>query len=93
MAFDPVTDMDKDIDRTVVEARKALGEITRLQAPHPLGTTKVSRENVKYDFDNREADYWGGQFDGALQRAVTEGENIGWAWIEVLKHDADLRDD
>ncbi len=93
MAFDPVKDMDADIDRTVKEGRKILGEITPKVAPHPIGTAKVSRENMKYDYDNRQEDYWGELYDGALQRAVTEGKNIGWAWIEVLKHDRDLRDE
>jgi len=85
--------MDTDIDTWADEGRKILGEITPKVAPHPIGTAKVSRANMKYDYDNRQEDYWPELFDGALQRAVTEGKNIGWAWIEVLKHDADLRGD
>lgn len=92
MAFDPVKELDADIDKTVAEARQILAELTPEMAPHPLGTTKVSAENVKFDYDHREVDYWPKQFDSALQRAVTEGKNIGWAWIETLKHDKELAD-
>lgn len=92
MAFDPVNEMDKDIDRMADEGRKILGELTPRIAPHPLGTSKVSPQNAKFDYETRGPDYWPKRFDDTLQRALTEGRNIGWAWIEMLKHDKELND-
>ena len=92
MPSDPVKELDKDIDDMANEGRKILSELTPKVAPHAIGTTKVSAENVKFDYDNRGPEYWPARFDETLQRAVTEGKNIGWAWIEMLKHDKEFRD-
>ena len=53
MAFDPIKEHERDIDGQVNEGRKILGELTPKLAPRPVGTTKVSAENVKWDYDNR----------------------------------------
>lgn len=90
MAFDPVKEIDKDIDKAEKDARAILSELSPRVAPHPIGTTKVSPEDVQFDYDNRGPDYWPQQFDSILQRASTEGKNIGWAVIEMLKHDKGL---
>ena len=91
MASDPIKELDDDIDKWEKEGRAVLAELTPKMAPHPLGTKKVSPENAKWDYDNRGPDYWPALFDETLLKASTEGKNIGWAVIEVLKHEADLR--
>jgi len=93
LAFDPVNEIDKDIDAMAVEGRKILGELAPKVSPHPIGTTKISPANVKYDYDTRGADYWPARYDELLQRASTEGKNIGWAVIELLKHDKEQSND
>ncbi|KKN09497.1 hypothetical protein LCGC14_1046140 [marine sediment metagenome] len=91
MASDPIKEYDKDIDKMEKEGRAILAELTPKMAPHPIGTKKVSSENAQWDYSNRGPDYWPALFDETLKRASTEGKNIGWAVIELLKHEADSR--
>ena len=77
MAFDPAKEHDKDIDDMANEGRKILSELTPKMAPHAIGATKVSAENVKWDYDNRGPEYWPARFDETLPSAVTEGKHIG----------------
>ncbi|KKM75158.1 hypothetical protein LCGC14_1393070 [marine sediment metagenome] len=90
MASDPIKDHEADIENAAAEGRKILAELTPKMAPHPIGTKKVTPENAKWDYDNRGPDYWPKNFDQTLMRASTEGKNIGWAVIALLKHDKDM---
>ncbi len=91
MAFDPVKEYDQEIDKWEKEGRAILADLGPEFAPHPLGTKKVSSENVRWDYDNRGEDYWPARFDETLQRTSTEGGSLGDAVLELLKHDADMR--
>ncbi len=88
---DSTQEMEKLIDDTVVAGQKYLGEVTPVYSPRPMNTTKVKPQDVKWDYDNREGDYWPRLAQTELQRAITEGGNLGAAVIALLKHDAEMR--
>lgn len=92
MASDPIKEHEKDIEQWAKEGRAVLAELTPKMAPHAIGTTKVPAVDVRWDFDNRDQEYWPARYDETLQRALAEGKNIGWAWIEMLKHDKEMND-
>ena len=92
MASDPIKEHERDIDGQVNEGRKFLAEITPKLAPRPVGTTKVSAENVKWDYDNRGPEYYPELFDKFLAEAETTSQNATWAVIELAKHVKGIRD-
>ncbi len=92
MASDPIKEHEKDIDQWVKEARAIQADLTPRVAPHAIGTTKVSGADARFDWENREADYWPARIDDELKTALANGENIGAAWVKVFLLDKEMND-
>lgn len=88
---DNVKEIQKMIEEAEEDARDIMGELAPRFAPHPLDTTKVKKEDQKFDYENRGPDYWPTLTAKVMADVTTKGGTWFDAVKEVLKHDREMR--
>lgn len=87
---DLIRDIEHDMDALEVEGRRMIAEFSKL-IPRPVGTTRASDEDRRFDYVTRGPDYWQAMYEKALKEVVTSGGTEADIELMLRDHDAEMR--
>lgn len=88
---DKVREIESDLDDMTKYGRKMMEDAAVRFAPRPLHTNKVPKEDMRFDYQNRQPDYWPSLMAQVMKDKLSAGGNLGDAILEVVKHDLELK--